>query len=65
MKLTPKNKQHIDSLSYEVLLRKWRFAQAGDPWFQGETGMYWGERMTELRYRDPVTEVSASKALSP
>ena len=48
MKLTP-DKAYIDSLSYEQLLSKWRFAPIGDPWFQGETGDYWGKRMKELR----------------
>lgn len=49
MKLTPERKQYIDSLSYESLLRQWRFTSIGDPWFQGETGEYWGQRMKELR----------------
>ncbi len=49
MELTVENKEHIDSLSYEDLLRRWRFSPAGDPWFQGETGKYWGVRMNELK----------------
>ena len=49
MKLTEKNKDHIDSLSYEELLSHWRYAPIGDQWFQGETGDYWGKRMAELR----------------
>ena len=49
MNLTPENKAHIDSLSYEQLLSRWRFAPLGDPWFQGETGDYWSKRMKELR----------------
>jgi hypothetical protein len=49
MELTPENKKHIDSFSYEDLLSKWRFAPAGDPWFSGPTGDYWGKRMAELR----------------
>jgi hypothetical protein len=49
MDLTEENKKHIDSLSYEALLAHWRFAKAGDPWFQGETGGYWSTRMKELR----------------
>jgi hypothetical protein len=48
MDLTEKNKQHIDSLSYEQLLYKFRFAPIGDPWFQGETGDYWSARMKHL-----------------
>lgn len=49
MELTQKNKDYIDSLSYESLLSRWRFSPIGDPWFQGETGDYWGKRMAEIR----------------
>jgi len=61
MILTEKNKKHIDSLSYEGLLRHWRFAPAGDPWFEGETGAYWSERMAELA--KGADTVGASKRL--
>lgn len=65
MQLTRENKAHIDSLSYEQLLRKWRFAPSGDPWFQGETGKYWGERMKELKNQPGGQDkhVSASKTI--
>lgn len=49
MDLTEENKKEIDSLPYERLLIRWRFAPFGDPWFQGETGKYWESRMNELR----------------
>ena len=49
MNLTERNKTYIDSLTYRELLNHWRFASMGDPWFQGETGDYWGKRMSELR----------------
>jgi hypothetical protein len=62
MNLTDKNKAHIDSLSYEGLLSHWRFAAVGDPWFQGETGTYWSERMKELR-ESGTDHVGASKIL--
>ena len=65
MELTPENKQHIDSLSYEELLRRWRFAPVGDLWFQDATGKYWSERMNELR-REPGGDdahVAASKLI--
>jgi hypothetical protein len=62
MDLTPKNKAHIDSLSYEQLLSHWRFAPVGDPWFQGETGDYWKKRMSELRAQG-ADHVGASKRL--
>ena len=52
MKLTKENKHYIDSLSYEELLRKWRFAPSGNKWFQGETGEYWGNRMHEMKEKE-------------
>jgi len=65
MELTAKNKKHIDSLSYEGLLSRWRFAAVGDPWFQGETGDYWKERMNTLRKQPGgnATHVAASKRI--
>ena len=36
-------------MSYEDLLRKNRFAQIGDPFFQGEVGEYFMNRMKEIR----------------
>lgn len=61
MKLTPENKRYIDKLSYVELLRRWRFAPAGDQWFSGPTGTYWGDRMNELR--PTVNHVAASKQI--
>ena len=49
MLLTENNKKYIDSLSYEQLLSNWRFAPLGDPWFQGETGEYWGVAMKKKK----------------
>ena len=63
MKLTEENKKHIDSLVYEQLLSRWRFAPIGDPWFQGETGDYWGKRMGALKNRENVDHVATSKKL--
>ena len=63
MDLTPENKAEIDSLSYRDLLSRWRFSPAGDPMFQGETGIYWGSRMNELRNANPAEAVAASKSL--
>jgi hypothetical protein len=62
MNLTDENKTYIDNLSYEELLEKWRFAPAGYEWFQGETGNYWGKRMSELREKG-ADHVAASKAI--
>lgn len=63
MKLTPETKAHIDAMNYERLLRQVRYAPIGDPWFQGETGKYWGERMAELKAADPGEAVAASKRI--
>jgi hypothetical protein len=49
MKLTKESKEYIDSLNYEQLLSRWRFAPIGDPWFQDQTGDYWGKRMSDVR----------------
>lgn len=62
MELTPQNKSHIDGLCYEDLLRRWRFAPAGDPWFQSETGDYWSARMKEVRELG-ADHVGASKRI--
>ncbi len=61
MKLTEENKKHIDGLSYRELLAHWRTAPAGDKWFQDETGVYWGKRMSKLKAEDPGAAVQASK----
>lgn len=61
MDLTPENKASIDKMDYESLLYRWRNAPVGDPWFQGETGDYWKQRMTELRNANPAGHVKASK----
>lgn len=63
MRLTPQTKAHIDAMSYEGLLSKWRFAPIGDPWFQDETGDYWGKRMAQLRAEDQGAAVAASKSI--
>ena len=52
MLLDPKTKMRIDHMTYEELLRKWRFAPAGDMMFQGESGTYYSKRMAELRDRE-------------
>ena len=62
MELTAENKAHIDSLTYLQLLRHWRFAPAGDPWFTTETGEYWERRMHKLR-SEGADHVGASKTI--
>jgi len=61
MDLTPENKAYIDSLAHYQLLSEWRFAPAGDPWLEGETGKYWGERLAEMRARDNTQAVHDSR----
>jgi len=62
MKLTAENKASIDGRSYEDLLGHWRNAPVGDPWFEGETGRYWSERMKEMREAG-ANHVGASKRI--
>ena len=39
----------IDTCSYETLLRKWRHAPSGDPYFEGEVGRYFSDAMARRR----------------
>lgn len=63
MDLSDENKATIDAKSHYELLDHFRFAPTGDPWFQGDTGQYWQERMAEMRSKDPAGAVADSKAL--
>lgn len=63
MKLTEKDKAHIDGLDIQQLLSGWRSAPDEDPWFWGETGEYWRDRMGAVRDKDPAGYVRASKDL--
>lgn len=62
MDLTPELKKKIDSMSYESMLYQWRFAPAGTPLFQGESGEYFAERMEKLR-AEGADHVEASKRI--
>ena len=42
-------KEWINKASYEQLLRRWRFAEVGDPIFQGAIGAYYSEVMRRRR----------------
>lgn len=42
-------KEWIDDASYEELLRRWRFAPSGDPFFEGEMGEYYSRKIAERR----------------
>lgn len=59
--MTPEQKHWIDNASYEQLLRKWRFAPAGDPWFQGDVGDYYAKAIATKRDADEDGAVQASK----
>jgi len=61
--MTPEQKAWIDGASYEQLLRHFRFAESGDPMFQGEAGTYYAEVMGRRRHEDPGEHVRASKAI--
>lgn len=59
MKLDEKVKAYIDAQTYAQLLERWRFSNAGDTMFEGETGHYWATRMNELGLKTDT--VAASK----
>lgn len=61
--LTPEAKAWIDNASYMQLLSRWRFAPAGDPIFQGDSGDYYATVMAEKHDADPDEAVRASKAI--
>lgn len=65
MGLTPQAKERIDAMSYEQLLSGWRFAPSGSSDFQGESGIYWGKRMAEMRDAPggQASHVHASKSI--
>jgi len=43
--MTEEQKAKIDSMSHYELCRIWRFSKVGDPLLQGETGVYFKERL--------------------
>ena len=64
MELTEDLKKLIDKMSYESLLRKWRFDTPGtNSIFAGDSGEYYAERMAELKASDPAGAVDASKRI--
>lgn len=57
-------KEWIDNASYEDLLRRWRFAPSGSPFFQGEMGKYYEVIMARKRAEVGDAEhVRASKSI--
>ena len=61
--MTAEEKAWIDEACYEDLLRKWRFAPAGSPWFQGDTGQYYAKVMDEKKAAIGREAVNISKRL--
>ena len=60
---TEQMKAWIDRQTYEGLLRKWRFAKAGDPFFTGEVGDYYVAAMSRTSAATPDGGVGASKRI--
>lgn len=56
-------KAWIDGATYEMLLRRWRFAAVGDAMFIGDIGSYYKEAMTHKKAQTGDGGVSASKAI--
>ena len=46
-KSTEELKAEIDKMSQYEMCRRWRFAAMGDPYFQGEVGDYFAQKMKE------------------
>ncbi len=54
----------IDNATYEQLLRRWRFAAVGSPWFQGEVGGHYAKTMKRQREKvGPATHTRISKEI--
>ncbi len=59
-----KTKREIDSMTYEEMLKLWRFAPLGDLMFQGETGQYFSEVMKKKKEKISDCErVRVSKSI--
>ena len=64
MKLTEEIRARIDGMSYRDMLALWRFAPAGEPIFQDESGQYYSRVMFEKRGQvGPAEAVAASKSV--
>ena len=56
--------QWIDNADYYTLMDKWRFAEGGDPFFQGEVGVHYQKVMFGLRDRlGAACAAAVSKAI--
>jgi hypothetical protein len=64
MDLTPELKQKIDKMTISELLRAWRFSKVGtNELFEGDSGVYFNDRIRTLRDQDHAAYVKASKDL--
>jgi len=62
--MTLEQKAWIDNASMVELLRRWRFAKAGeDSIFHGAAGMYYTKVLSERREADPGLYVAVSKEI--
>lgn len=61
--MTPEQKNQIDAMDYESMLRLWRFSPLGhpNPMFSGDTGDYFSKVMQEKR--ESVDHVAISKRI--
>ena len=50
--IDPAMKDWIDNASYEQLLRHYRYAPVGSPYFQGETGEHYKKVMAERKRQE-------------
>ena len=57
-------KAWIDQATTEQLLGRWRFAPAGDPYFQGALGDYFARVISARRDADPAELFGVGPALA-
>ena len=58
MKLTKELKEKIDNMSYESMLRQWRFTIFSTPIFQEESGDYFLKIMLEKKKSVDYVQIS-------
>ena len=57
-------KAQIDDMDYEQMLRMWRSAPGGSPWFIGEVGDYFSKVMAKKKGEiSHAEQVAASKRI--
>jgi len=61
--MTDAEKQQIDAMDYEDMLRLWRLSPVGNPLFRGTTGDYFITRMGVLRNSPGTDHVATSKRI--